>query len=537
MLADADHDDVIIHAVLLRTLADCTMTASIALMHHSFVMMGRAGTAVTVSHDLHVELLAAADRLSASLKQIVRARDADTQQSLAKAADDHEAMATLMDAGAAMSEDMYANVRLVLASLASLGKLTQSMDHDGDVARLCVLVSTLASSALTGMSTVWRELPDGALSTVAGCGMKSFVKGATGAIRNVVLVDPRVSSGALANYVKPDDVCLTLRDDDGSLIDAHVTVARVDDCGWQLVFAVAADCVSKLCVSVSVCGVVIGLVVTIQSGYDAINGTDHLASYDVGYYDKIGMAVSALETMIAVSFDDPFNQVHVFRLTPSFVRMCVIGREGAGPAEFRSPRRLCFTDNDNILVCDFSNNRVQQLTVGGEYLSSFDILRPFAIAVHGDIVAVGTNDGPIEIRSLATGEMFRRFGTHGDGPGRIDTFATGIRFAPDSACLLVAEYSNRRLSLFTVDGVFKEHIVAGVFVDGLLDASFGVGGEIIVADEGNNRICVLSPDGDTLIKTWGSEGTAAGQFRFPTALAVSGSYLYVMDGSRVQVFE
>jgi hypothetical protein len=75
MLADAGHDDIIIHAVTLRA-------ASIALMHHSFVMMGRASTTVKVSHDLYEVLLVAVDRLSASLKQIVRARDADTQQAL-----------------------------------------------------------------------------------------------------------------------------------------------------------------------------------------------------------------------------------------------------------------------------------------------------------------------------------------------------------------------------------------------------------------------------------------------------------------------
>ena len=65
MLADAGHDDVITHVVLLRTHADCTMAASIALTHHSFVMMGRATTSVTVSHDLYAELLVVADRLSA----------------------------------------------------------------------------------------------------------------------------------------------------------------------------------------------------------------------------------------------------------------------------------------------------------------------------------------------------------------------------------------------------------------------------------------------------------------------------------------
>jgi hypothetical protein len=69
------------------------------------------------------------------------------------------------------------------------------------------------------------------------------------------------------------------------------------------------------------------------------------------------------------------------------------------------------------------------------------------------------------------------------------------------------------------------------------DVSFGAGGEIIVADFSNHRICELSPDGDTVIKTWAAWGTTAGQFQYPKALAVTGSFLFVMDATRVQVFE
>ena len=60
-----------------------------------------------------------------------------------------------------------------------------------------------------------------------------------------------------------------------------------------------------------------------------------------------------------------------------------------------------------------------------------------------------------------------------------------------------------------------------------------------MADYGNHRICVFSADGSMLLRSWGSEGTGDGQFKYPTALAVRGSRLYVLDNSspRVQVFE
>jgi DNA-binding beta-propeller fold protein YncE len=339
-------------------------------------------------------------------------------------------------------------------------------------------------------------------------------------------------------------VRLMLRIDAGSLIDARVTVERVYNGGFQLVYVVAADCVSKLNVSVIACGVAIGPAATVKPGYDAINGTNHVASYDVGDNDTLGMAVNADGSMMAVSYGgifSPWQQIHVFRLTPSFERVCAIGREGTGPAEFDCPRRLCFTDDDTILVCDSGNNRVQQLTVVGEYLSSFTVRQPVSIAVQGDIVAVGTDDGLIKIHSLATCELIRRFGSDGDGPGQIGRYATGIRFTPDGTFLLVAESSSGHLSLFTVVGVFVKHIGAGVLHvhawGSYNDVSLGAGGEIIVADSRNHRICVFSPNGDTLINTWGSRGTADGQFEYPDALAVSGSYLFVMDKSRVQVFE
>ena len=63
-------------------------------------------------------------------------------------------------------------------------------------------------------------------------------------------------------------------------------------------------------------------------------------------------------------------------------------------------------------------------------------------------------------------------------------------------------------------------------------------GEIIVADVNSHRVAVFSPDGKSLVRSWGSKGTEDGEFRYPTALAVAGSRLYVMDRSspRVQVF-
>jgi DNA-binding beta-propeller fold protein YncE len=389
------------------------------------------------------------------------------------------------------------------------------------------------------MSRVWCDLPDSALSTLSGRGMKNFVKGAAGETFNIVFVYPRVSSGALAEYMRPDDVCLMLRDDAGSLIDARVTVKHVPDRGLQLAFILTAQCANRpsLSMSVTVCGVPFGPPVTVLSGYDAINGTSLAATFDVGVGEKGGMAVNADGSMMAVSFGNPTHQVHVFRLTPSFEQVRVIGKQGNRPAEFQQPVRLCFADADSLLVCDLGNNRVQQLTVAGDYLNSFTVQRPVSIATYCDMVAVGSADGHISIRSLARDELKCCFGTQGAAAGLIGWYASGVRFSPDGTCLLVVEYNNHRLSLFSIDGVFMRNIGSGVLGDGDKDVAFGADGNIVTADYKNHRICVFSPDEGTLLNTWGTQDTLFGKFNLPHALAVSGSFLYVMDNTRVQVFE
>ncbi len=66
-------------------------------------------------------------------------------------------------------------------------------------------------------------------------------------------------------------------------------------------------------------------------------------------------------------------------------------------------------------------------------------------------------------------------------------------------------------------------------------------GELLVAECRNNRVCVFSADGDTLLRIWGTRGSADGHFWDPMALALADFKLFVLDyytySARVQVFE
>lgn len=63
-------------------------------------------------------------------------------------------------------------------------------------------------------------------------------------------------------------------------------------------------------------------------------------------------------------------------------------------------------------------------------------------------------------------------------------------------------------------------------------------GEIVAADSVNHRIAVFDRNGN-FVKALGSPGSGAGQFNYPTGLAVSGRKIYVADfyNQRVQVID
>ena len=70
----------------------------------------------------------------------------------------------------------------------------------------------------------------------------------------------------------------------------------------------------------------------------------------------------------------------------------------------------------------------------------------------------------------------------------------------------------------------------GVLGEGEVDVAFSRSGEFIVADTGNNRVCVFSADGAELVREF--DGTGPGRevpFDQPSTLFVVGKYLCVLD--------
>jgi sugar lactone lactonase YvrE len=197
------------------------------------------------------------------------------------------------------------------------------------------------------------------------------------------------------------------------------------------------------------------------------------------------------------------------------------GREGfddgqATFATFRCPSGLATTASGALVVADTGNNAIRLVAHGQ------------VTTLAGDGVA-GSDDG------IGRAARF-------NGP-------IGVAVAPDASIVVADTYNDRirRIApdgrVTTVAGGSGIGLRDGTGVEALFDTPSGVavgaGGEIFVADTGNDALRRIGPGGE--VTTVGGPGPAAEsaelpvQIARPVGVAVSAGYLYVTDANRVLV--
>lgn len=161
----------------------------------------------------------------------------------------------------------------------------------------------------------------------------------------------------------------------------------------------------------------------------------------------------------------------------------------------------------------------------------------YSVAASADVVVVGTGsqEKAVLVFDMTNGRLLRSFGLRGSGEGRLST-CLGIRFTPDGGHILIAE-ENGRLSQFSLIGAFVRCIGSDTLADPG-DVDFAANGDILVADRCHDSVFVFSREDGSFLRTCGWQGLQPGCFKYPTALAMHGGKLYVLDqgGERVQVF-
>ena len=202
--------------------------------------------------------------------------------------------------------------------------------------------------------------------------------------------------------------------------------------------------------------------------------------------------------VIAVA-DSEGHCIQVFDETGKFVRK--LGSHGDENGQLRIPVDVTFLNDDEILVADQYNHRIQQLNV-------------------------------------QTGNFVKSFGKKGSGDGEFKNPGS-VCITSDRRFIVVTEYSNSRIQVFTMDGepVFKfgdsgperlNHPLSCVCYEE----------KFTVTDKVNNCVKVFDERGQFLYR-FGEKGNGDGQLNEPYGLCVdkhNNVFLCEKGNNRIQQF-
>jgi DNA-binding beta-propeller fold protein YncE len=205
---------------------------------------------------------------------------------------------------------------------------------------------------------------------------------------------------------------------------------------------------------------------------------------------------------------------------------CVTGLAGTGHGQFSGPFGIAINKaTGNIYVTD-QNLRVQVLDENGKYASEFggpgsqpgqfgSELAGLAVDKNGDIWVADFSNNRVQEFSPA-GAFLTTFGEAGKGNGQ---FERPVALAVSGEHVYVVDYKNNRVQEFTTSGSWlrtwgKEGAGQGEFLRPYAIDVEPVSGDLYVTDNGHNRVQAFSPTGQFIMLFGSSE-----QLSGPTGLA------------------
>ena len=209
-----------------------------------------------------------------------------------------------------------------------------------------------------------------------------------------------------------------------------------------------------------------------------------------------GIAVNKQGDIAVVDYHG--NCVFVFNKEGNCLKQ--IGKEGTGPGQFKNPNGVSFLSNNEVLIADQSNNRIQHI-------------------------------------NIRTGYVVKTFGKKGERKGQ---FKTPISIClDDTERIVVSEFSNNRVQVMSKEG--EALFTIGDSGPEKLSTPYSCipYKNIFLVTERDNHVIKAFDASNTFLYKFGEKGNQDGQFNSPRGMCLDSSYnLLVCDyfNNRVQRF-
>ena len=237
----------------------------------------------------------------------------------------------------------------------------------------------------------------------------------------------------------------------------------------------------------------------------------------------------------------------IYIIKPNGDQLRYFGSSGSNPGQLSGASGIALTACGNILVCDSSNNRVQQFSFAGQLMkcvgsTPLQFSNPVGIGVHPlsqkvYVVEEGNHRVQILNSDLTFASMF---GSRGTENGQfINPCDVAFNNCGD---VFVLDCGNLRIQVFTSGGEYMWQFTMRDHNKGNPQTiAIDSGGRVYVTEHGIHCISIFSPDG-VLVMSFGKQGMEAGQFNCPLGVDFDkAGCMYIMDvlsysSIRIQVF-
>ena len=231
-----------------------------------------------------------------------------------------------------------------------------------------------------------------------------------------------------------------------------------------------------------------------------------------------------------------------------------LGAKGENPGQLKSPKGVGVTADGRIMVADAGNNRVVFLSPTGEQI--FELTEAFGLALKAPGCAYEAPGGRIFVcdtgndRILILDQAGMVEDVWPPADSGVNMFLNPTDVVVDGAGMAYVadgpgqefDSGNRIVRLNDKGQVTAQEGKTGEGA-GNFDRPSGVGiaskGNLVVSDQGNSRVQLLSPDLD-FVAEFGEEGGGEGQFSGPSDIALDElDRIYIADNGnqRIQIFE